>query len=69
MIATRGSEVQRLMDKLYTIEQAASHLGVSYMTIRRLIRLGLLTTVKVGRKVRIREDSIINYTNSEEHNG
>lgn len=38
---------------LVTVEQAAEWLGCSVVTVRRLIRAGTLTRVKVGRLDRI----------------
>jgi excisionase family DNA binding protein len=44
--------------QLNTIRQAANRLAVSPATIRRLIEVAELRTVRVGRCVRLREDDL-----------
>lgn len=47
--------------KLYTIEQVADILGLSERETTRLISLGEIQTVVVGRKIRITQDSLDNF--------
>ena len=38
------------MDKLYSVQQAAERLGVSFWTVYRLARAGRLASVRLGRR-------------------
>lgn len=44
--------------QLYTLGQVAQRLAVSKATIRRLIALAELPTVRVGRCIRLSEDDV-----------
>lgn len=46
-----------------TVDEVAKHARVSKMTIYRLVRDGTLTSVRVGRSIRIRTDSVQSYFN------
>jgi excisionase family DNA binding protein len=47
-----------VMEKIYTPEMAAEMLHVSTLTLRKWLRGGQLTGVKVGRQWRIRESDL-----------
>jgi excisionase family DNA binding protein len=47
--------------KLWTIAELAKHCGVSLTTIRRLVRNGHVETVFIGRSVRIRHRSFLEF--------
>jgi excisionase family DNA binding protein len=47
-----------VMEKIYTPEMAAEMLHVSILTLRKWLRSGQLTGVKVGRQWRIRESDL-----------
>ena len=71
---TRGEQVQPLdqtagsaanrksrfaVPRLYTVAEVAAVLNVSIRTVRRLIADRKLDTVRIGRVVRIRQDTLI----------
>jgi excisionase family DNA binding protein len=43
---------------LMTIDQAATYLAVSRMSIYRLMRAGDLTSIKIGRRVRLHKRAV-----------
>lgn len=43
---------------LLTIEQVAARLGVSYKTVQRMIESQDLPALKVGKRLRVREDTL-----------
>lgn len=45
-------------ERLYTVEEAAEHLGVSMVTVGRWLRSGNLRGVKVGRAWRVPESAL-----------
>ncbi len=47
-----------VMEKIYTPEMAAEMLHVSTLTLRKWLRSGQLTGVKIGRQWRIRESDL-----------
>jgi excisionase family DNA binding protein len=47
-----------VMEKIYTPEMAAEMLHVSTLTLRKWLRGGQLTGIKVGRQWRIRESDL-----------
>jgi excisionase family DNA binding protein len=47
-----------VMEKIYTPEMAAEMLHVSTLTLRKWLRSGQLTGIKVGRQWRIRESDL-----------
>lgn len=53
-----------------TVDEVAKHARVSKMTIYRLVRDGELVSVRIGRSIRIRTDSVDAYLNQEgvQHN-
>ena len=55
------SEIPRRI--LHTVQETQSLLGVSQATIYRLLNLGLLKSVKLGRGTRITRDSIEAFAN------
>ena len=38
------------MDKLFSVQQAAERLGVSFWTVYRLARAGQLASIRLGRR-------------------
>lgn len=44
--------------KLLSVNEAAEQLGVSHMTVRRLIENGSLRASKIGGQIRIRPDDL-----------
>ena len=44
--------------KLLSVNEAAERLGVSHMTVRRLIENGSLRASKIGGQIRIRPDDL-----------
>ena len=44
--------------KLYTLQEVAEMLGVTYMTVWNLAKAGKIQTVNVGRLLRITQDEI-----------
>ena len=47
---------------MYTLQQAAAHLGISESTMRRIIRRGEIAAIRVGlRKLVIEEEEIQRY--------
>lgn len=50
------------MPKLYTVPQVAEYLNVSPGTVYNLIGQGVLRSIKVGRKRRITEMALIDFT-------
>ena len=53
----RGAYIMELL----TVRQAAKHLAVAEITVRRLIESGDLRAHRIGRAVRIPVDSIQSY--------
>ena len=53
-IAAAGPLSQRFL----TVRAAALELGVSLQTIRKMIRLGRLRAVRIGRAIRIERSSL-----------
>jgi len=51
-------EQERAQQQLTSIEQASRRLSVSVFTMRRLIKMGLLHAVRVGKRVLIPETEI-----------
>lgn len=51
----RGAENLAPASRLFTVQEVAENWRVSTRTIRRMIRDGRLSVVRVGRAVRIRE--------------
>ena len=49
--------------KLYTVLQVAEYLNVSPGTVYTLIGRGALRSIKVGRKRRVTETALIEFTN------
>lgn len=45
-------------DRLLTVQEVAGRLGVHPITVRRLIKRGDLTAVRIGRAVRVRESDL-----------
>lgn len=43
----------RLPSKLFTVSEAAQYLGVAQVTVRRMVAVGKLPHVKVGRSIRV----------------
>lgn len=60
-------EVENL-DKLYTVEEAASILNVHVNTVRIWLRKGTLKGVKVGKYWRIKENQLNEFTKEQEVN-
>lgn len=48
-----------------TVDEVAKHARVSKMTIYRLVNAGELLSVRIGRSIRIRTDSVDAYLNKE----
>jgi len=46
------------MSQLLSLKEAARILGVSFWSVRRLITLGKLTPVQVGRRVLLEQSTI-----------
>ncbi|MFC6467993.1 helix-turn-helix domain-containing protein [Gordonia humi] len=42
-------------ERLYTVAEAAEHLGISPVTVKRYIRTGMLSSVKLGHQRRVGE--------------
>ena len=53
-----------LDEKKYTIDEVARVLGVSKMTVYRLVHGGELPAVRVGRSFRVPEDAVHAYLSS-----
>lgn len=53
-----------MKDKYYTVDEAATKIGVHPKTIRRYIYNGKLAAQKIGGQWRVYEDAIENYLNS-----
>lgn len=53
----------------YTVQEAASVLGLSSQTIRAEIRAGRLTAARVGRKYLIPRSTIQRLVNGEDYEG
>ena len=53
----------------YTVQEAASVLGLSSQTIRAEIRAGRLTAARVGRKYLIPRSTIQRLVNGEDYDG
>jgi len=51
-------------DRLLTLEEVASRLGVSHSTVKRLIKRGHLTGFRVGRNLRVSTSSLDSYTST-----
>ncbi len=49
------------LPKLYDEREIATYLDCSIDTVRRLRRAGELKSIKIGRKVRIRHDQLLEY--------
>jgi excisionase family DNA binding protein len=49
------------ISRLMTVEEVASVMRVSRMTVYRLIRRGQLQAIRVGRNYRVREDDLTTY--------
>jgi len=47
-----------LSDKYFTITQAAQYTGFTRQTISRWVKMGKLTSEKVGREVLIKKDEV-----------
>jgi len=52
------------MDKIYTVPEVARYLKVSKSKMYRMVQLGLIPYVKIGRNVRIRERDLVKYIDS-----
>jgi len=46
---------------LYTLEEVAQILRISLSTVRRLVGMGELKTVRVGRQIRVRQEDLDDY--------
>ena len=57
----KGSEMS---DHLLTIQQTAGVLGVSNLTVYRLIKRGRLRALRVGRDFRVRDTDLARYRES-----
>jgi excisionase family DNA binding protein len=53
------------MKTLLTVEEVATHLRVSKMTVYRLIKVGQLPAVRVGRGYRIKSLAVDKYLSKE----
>ena len=51
--------------KLLTIPEVADSMRVSESTVRRLIRRGLIAAYKVGDRVRVKEEELERYVESQ----
>ena len=49
------------MTPLLSLKEAARLLGVSFWTVRRLITLGKLPSISVGRRVLLEQSTIENF--------
>lgn len=49
-------------DNLLTIKEAASLLRVHWQTIRSYIAKGLISTIKIGRTIRIKKEDLVKFT-------
>jgi excisionase family DNA binding protein len=54
--------------KLLKTKEVAERLDVSYRTVLKLIRLNKLKAVQVGRLLRVTEEELQKYINTEVHN-
>lgn len=50
-----------MMDNLLTIHETAGLLGVSNLTVYRLIKRGRLRALRVGREFRLRSSDVARY--------
>lgn len=53
-----------MSDQLLTIQQTARTLGVSNLTVYRLIKRGRLRALRVGRDFRVRNSDLARYRDS-----
>jgi excisionase family DNA binding protein len=53
------------MKTLMTVSEVATHLRVSKMTVYRLIKVGQLPAVRVGRGYRIKSQAVNKYLSKE----
>lgn len=53
-----------MSDHLLTIQQTAGVLGVSNLTVYRLIKRGRLRALRVGRDFRVRDTDLARYRES-----
>lgn len=53
-----------MSDQLMTIQQTARTLGVSNLTVYRLIKRGRLRALRVGRDFRVRNSDLARYRDS-----
>jgi excisionase family DNA binding protein len=53
-----------MTDNLLTIHETAERLGVSHLTVYRLIKRGRLRALRVGRDFRIRGSDLARYRDS-----
>jgi excisionase family DNA binding protein len=51
------------MTTLLTIKQAAEYLTISVSTLKRLLAVGAVTSVRIGRSVRFTHEDLDNYIN------
>lgn len=56
--------IDSLDQLLYTTEETAARLSLSPAMIEKLIRLGQLNSVRVGRSLRVTATEIIRYVNA-----
>ena len=49
------------MTTLLTIKQAAEYLTISVSTLKRLLAVGAVTSVRIGRSVRFTYEDLDNY--------
>jgi len=48
-----------MMDKIYTVPQAMKILKISDSTLRRIIKLGDLETIRIGSRLLIKETALV----------
>jgi excisionase family DNA binding protein len=61
----RGTVIMGFMNRLLTISETAKVLGVSRTTIYRFINDGKLKSVRVGCRLRFRQQDIEDFVNAE----
>lgn len=56
-------------EKLMNVQEAASYVGLSSFTVRRLAKNGLLPAAKIGRAYRFKKEDIDSYIREQYANG